>query len=98
MSPLVDASRSRRQALGLTDGDLVEVTSEVGSVQIALQCDGRHPPGLRLHDAGLRPSLEGPDDCLWRGRFSDSELHVTYTDPVSGGQALSQTFVTVKKA
>jgi thiosulfate reductase/polysulfide reductase chain A len=28
---------------------------------------------------------------------SDSALHVTYTDPISGGQALSQTFVTVKK-
>ena len=27
-----------------------------------------------------------------------SELHVTYTDPISGGQALSQTFVTVEKA
>jgi thiosulfate reductase/polysulfide reductase chain A len=29
---------------------------------------------------------------------SDSVLHVTYTDPVSGGQALSQTCVTVRKA
>ena len=29
---------------------------------------------------------------------SDSVLHVTYTDPISGSQALSQTFVTVKKA
>jgi len=29
---------------------------------------------------------------------SDSSLHVTYTDPISGGQALSQTFVTVQKA
>jgi thiosulfate reductase/polysulfide reductase chain A len=29
---------------------------------------------------------------------SDSDLHVTFTDPVSGGQALSQTFVTVEKA
>jgi thiosulfate reductase/polysulfide reductase chain A len=28
---------------------------------------------------------------------SDSVLHVTYTDPISGGQALSQTFVTVNK-
>ena len=28
---------------------------------------------------------------------SDSVLHVTYTDPASGGQALSQTFVTVRK-
>ena len=29
---------------------------------------------------------------------SDSVLHVTYTDPVSGSQALTQTLVTVKKA
>ena len=29
---------------------------------------------------------------------SDSELHLTYTDPISGGQALSQTFVKVYKA
>jgi len=29
---------------------------------------------------------------------SDSVLHVTYTDPISGSQALSQTFVSVKKA
>jgi len=28
----------------------------------------------------------------------DSIVHVTYTDPISGGQALSQTFVIVKKA
>jgi thiosulfate reductase/polysulfide reductase chain A len=28
----------------------------------------------------------------------DSVLHVTYVDPISGGQALSQTFVSVKKA
>jgi hypothetical protein len=28
---------------------------------------------------------------------SDSDLHITYTDPISGGQALTQTFVTVKK-
>jgi len=29
---------------------------------------------------------------------SDSVLHVSYTDPVSGSQALTQTFVSVKKA
>lgn len=28
---------------------------------------------------------------------SDSVIHETYTDPISGGQALTQTFVTVKK-
>jgi thiosulfate reductase/polysulfide reductase chain A len=29
---------------------------------------------------------------------SDSDVHTTVTDPVSGGQALTQTFVTVEKA
>jgi thiosulfate reductase/polysulfide reductase chain A len=29
---------------------------------------------------------------------SDSDLHVTFTDPVSGSQALTQTTVTVEKA
>jgi thiosulfate reductase/polysulfide reductase chain A len=28
---------------------------------------------------------------------SDSELHETYTDPISGGQALTQTFVKIEK-
>ena len=30
--------------------------------------------------------------------ISDSSLHLSFTDPVSGSQALSQTFVTVTKA
>jgi thiosulfate reductase/polysulfide reductase chain A len=29
---------------------------------------------------------------------SDSDLHETFTDPISGGQALTQTFVKVYKA
>jgi thiosulfate reductase/polysulfide reductase chain A len=29
---------------------------------------------------------------------SDSDVHTTVTDPVSGGQALTQTFVKVEKA
>jgi hypothetical protein len=29
---------------------------------------------------------------------SDSDLHVTFTDPVSGSQALSQTCVKITKA
>ena len=57
---------------------------------------------------GIRP------DCVWttqgfghqsralRTAFgvggSDSDLHVSYIDPISGGQALSQTFVKVSKA
>ncbi|CAG0935271.1 thiosulfate reductase / polysulfide reductase chain A [Thermoflexales bacterium] len=82
---------------GLADGDIVTVRSDVGEVQTAVSVT-----------EGIRP------DCVWMtqgfGKLSlglktayglgasDSDLHVTVTDPVSGGQALSQTFVTVEKA
>ncbi|HSD84519.1 MAG TPA: molybdopterin-dependent oxidoreductase [Anaerolineae bacterium] len=82
---------------GLADGDIVRVKSDVGEVQTAIHIT-----------EGIRP------DCVWMtqgfGKLSmglktaygvgasDSDLHATFTDPVSGGQALSQTFVTVEKA
>ena len=82
---------------GLRENDWVEVTSEVGQVHMRL-----------LPTVGIRP------DCVYMtpgyGHLSkglttaygigacDSVLHVTYADPASGGQALSQTFVTVGKA
>jgi thiosulfate reductase/polysulfide reductase chain A len=46
--------------------------------------------GFGHHSKGLRTA--------YQVGASDSDLHVTYTDPISGGQALSQTFVSVKKA
>lgn len=82
---------------GIADGDKVLVESEVGKAVIKAHVT-----------EGIRP------DCVWttqgfghqskalRKAFasggSDSDLHLTYTDPVSGGQALSQTFVKVSKA
>ena len=75
----------------------VRVTSEVGEVIVnALVTEGIRPdcvymtPGYGHLSKGLRTA--------YSHGASDSELHVTYTDPVSGGQALSQTFVTVQKA
>jgi thiosulfate reductase/polysulfide reductase chain A len=75
----------------------VRVTSEVGEVVVrALVTQGIRPdcvymtPGYGHLSKGLRTAYDHG--------ASDSELHVTYTDPVSGGQALSQTFVTVEKA
>jgi thiosulfate reductase/polysulfide reductase chain A len=81
---------------GLKDGDWVEVSSEVGKVNVQL-----------LVTEGIRP------DCVYmtpgNGHISkglttaygfganESVLHVTYTDPISGSQALTQTFVSVKK-
>ncbi|HZY42195.1 MAG TPA: molybdopterin dinucleotide binding domain-containing protein, partial [Anaerolineae bacterium] len=82
---------------GIQTGDIAKVTSDVGTVQIKVKVT-----------QGIRP------DCVWMtqgfGKLSmglktayglgasDSDLHVTYTDPVSGGQALTETFVTVEKA
>ncbi len=83
--------------LGLKDWDIVTVESEVGKVNIALQVtEAIRPdcvylaPGYGHLSMGLRTAY-GVGAC-------DSDLHVTYTDPISGGQALSQTFVSVKKA
>jgi thiosulfate reductase/polysulfide reductase chain A len=82
---------------GIAHGDNVLVESEVGKLVIQAHVT-----------EGIRP------DCVWtsqgfghrskalRTAFGaggcDSDLHVTYTDPVSGGQALSQTFVRVSRA
>jgi len=83
--------------LGLKDYDLVEVTSEVGSIKVplkvtqAIRSDCVYmTPGYGHLSKGLRTA--------YGDGSSDSVLHVTYVDPVSGSQALSQTFVSVKKA
>jgi thiosulfate reductase/polysulfide reductase chain A len=83
--------------LGLEDGDLVKVTSEVGEVKIALHAT----PAIRLDCVYLTPGFghlsKGLRTAYGVGA-NDSVLHVTYTDPISGSQALSQTFVNVEKA
>ena len=82
---------------GFADGDWVEVASEVGKVHVRL----RVTPGIRQDCVYMTPGYvhisKGLTTAFGRGA-SDSVVHVTYTDPVSGGQALSQTFVTVRKA
>ncbi len=82
---------------GLADGDWVEVTSEVGTIHIRLKAT----PGIRPDCVYLTPGYghlsRGLTTAFGLGA-SDSVLHVTYTDPASGSQALSQTFVTVRKA
>jgi thiosulfate reductase/polysulfide reductase chain A len=83
--------------LGIRSDDAVRVTSPVGKVEVqALVTEAIRPdcvyltPGYGHLSKGLR--------VAYGHGASDSELHVTYTDPVSGGQALSQTFVTIEKA
>jgi thiosulfate reductase/polysulfide reductase chain A len=83
--------------LGLKDWDVVEVTSPVGSIKVALEVTR----AIRNDCVYLTPGF-GHLSMAMRTAYgvgaSDSQLHVTYTDPISGGQALSQTFVSVRKA
>lgn len=85
------------KGLGLNDRDLVAVTSPVGSVRLPLNVT----PAIRSDCVYMTPGFghlsKGLTTAYGVGA-SDSVLHVTYTDPISGGQALSQTFVSVKKA
>ncbi len=82
---------------GLQTDDFARVTSSVGEVVVeVLVTEGIRPdcvyltPGYGHLSKGLR--------IAYQHGVSDSELHATYTDPVSGGQALTQTFVKVQKA
>jgi thiosulfate reductase/polysulfide reductase chain A len=82
---------------GLKDGDWVEVTSEVGKVHVHLLATEAIRPDCVYMTPGFGHLSKGLKTAYGIGA-SDSVLHVTYTDPISGGQALSQTFVSVQKA
>jgi thiosulfate reductase/polysulfide reductase chain A len=82
---------------GLKDGDMVEVTSDVGKIYVKLQATQAIRPDCVYMIPGFGHLSKGLTTAYGLGS-SDSDLHITYTDPISGGQALSQTFVTVKKA
>ena len=84
-------------SLGLVTDDWVEVTSPVGTVHIKLLSTEAIRPDCVYMTPGYGHLSKGVKTAYGIGA-SDSALHVTYTDPISGGQALSQTFVTVKKA
>ncbi|HWQ84447.1 MAG TPA: molybdopterin dinucleotide binding domain-containing protein, partial [Anaerolineales bacterium] len=88
---------SAAETRGIKTNDPVRVTSEVGEIVVqalvteAIRADCVYmTPGYGHLSKGLRTAFSHG--------ASDSEIHVTYTDPVSGGQALTQTFVTVAKA
>lgn len=82
---------------GLVDGDWVEVASEIGKIHTRLLATEAIRPDCVYMTPGYGHLSKGLKTAYGVGA-SDSVLHVTYTDPISGGQALSQTFVTVKKA
>jgi thiosulfate reductase/polysulfide reductase chain A len=83
--------------LGLATDDWVEVTSEVGQIHTKLLATQAIRPDCVYMTPGYGHLSKGLKTAYGIGA-SDSAVHVTYTDPISGGQALSQTFVTVKKA
>jgi thiosulfate reductase/polysulfide reductase chain A len=82
---------------GLRDGGMVLVTSTAGSLYVKLHATEAIRPDCVYMLPGHGHLSKGLTTAYGLGS-SDSDLHVTYTDPISGGQALSQTFVTVKKA
>jgi thiosulfate reductase/polysulfide reductase chain A len=85
------------EKMGLADGDWVEVTSKVGKAHTILLATEAIRPDCVYLTPGYGHLSKGLKTAFGIGA-NDSALHVTYTDPISGGQALSQTFVTVKKA
>ena len=87
---------SEAEKRGLKMGDKIRVKSEVGEViTIAYVTEAIRPDCVSL-TPGFGHLSKGLRTGYGKG-VSDSDLHVTHTDPVSGGQALSETFVTVEK-
>jgi len=83
--------------LDLADGDWVEASSSVGKIHTRLLVTQAIRPDCVYMTPGYGHISKGLTTAYGVGA-SDSVVHVTFTDPISGGQALSQTFVTVKKA
>jgi thiosulfate reductase/polysulfide reductase chain A len=84
------------KSLGLSNDEDVEVASKAGKIHIKLLATQAIRPDCVYLTPGYGHLSKGLTTAYGWGA-SDSDLHFTYTDPVSGGQALSQTFVTVKK-
>jgi len=82
------------KGLGLADKDLVKVTSDVGEANVQLMVTEAIRPDCLYLTPGFGHISKGLTTAYGVGA-SDSVLHVTYTDPISGGQALSQTFVSI---
>ena len=81
----------------MKERDLVQVSSQAGAITVpvkvtqAIRSDCVYmTPGYGHLSKGLRTA--------YGVGASDSVLHVTFVDPISGSQALTQTFVKVEKA
>ena len=82
---------------GIKDGDWVYVESTAGKMKIKAHVTEAIRPDCTYTTPGFGHLSKGNRVSYGKGA-SDSDVHVTYTDPASGGQALSQTFVKVYKA
>ena len=89
-------NNKRAAELGIKDGDLVEVTSRVGSGKITVMVsDLIHPEAaFMLHGFGHEAELASRS---YRKGLSDAVLQENITDKVGGSPALHDTFVTVKR-
>jgi thiosulfate reductase/polysulfide reductase chain A len=81
---------------GIKNGDWVFVESAAGKIKIKAHVTEAIRPDCTYMTTGFG-HLSKANRVSYAQGASDSDLHLTFTDPVSGGQALSQTFVTVRK-
>ncbi|RMF01611.1 MAG: transcriptional initiation protein Tat, partial [Chloroflexi bacterium] len=86
MNPAEAAKRS------LNDGDMAWVESESGKIQTPVHVTEKIRPDCVYMTPGFGHVSKGLTTAFAAG-VSDSDLHQTFTDPVSGSQALTQTTV-----
>ncbi|MCL5958660.1 MAG: molybdopterin-dependent oxidoreductase [Chloroflexi bacterium] len=90
-------NKRRAATLGISDGDEVEVHSDVGQIRVkAKVTEGIHPEAVFLaHGYGRDAELQK----LSRGKgANDSALIIDRVEPMSGGAAMEETIVHVKRA
>jgi thiosulfate reductase / polysulfide reductase chain A len=87
---------SAAQSVGVDDGDRVEVSSSVGSVQmkVAVKQEIRPDCVFMLHGFGKRSKWQ---KLVYQVGASDAQILETAWDKVSGGAAFHETFVKVRK-
>jgi len=77
-------------------GDKVRLTSDVGQIEIKAWVTEGIRPDCVFTTQGFGKFSKGLRTAYGEG-VSNSDVHVTFTDPISGSQALTQTCVTVEK-
>ncbi|MDQ7095881.1 molybdopterin-dependent oxidoreductase [Desulfosporosinus sp. PR] len=83
--------------LGVKTDEAVVLESEVGKVSVKAYVTEGIRPDCIFMVGGFGHVSKGLKSAYKRG-VSDSALHKTVTDPLSGSSALSETFITVNKA